>query len=281
MTRFGLAVVGTATALAAVSTAVALRWRHRAEVPVPVAAPGPAPAVAPTRPGPAPRLPAARAPEGDPAADVIADLGRGGVGGEQRERLVGRLRGLPGRAAEDALIAEAKGGPQPSTRTMAMDALAERRTDRAFEALATIARNDPDLPAKPLIAQPRRPDDTSVELPDEQTFTPRMQAMAALAGTGDGRAVPVLAEVARQGPDESLRMEAARHLGGLRDDPRAAEALRAAASDPSAYVRLAALHSLARSSDPALPELLARIAQNDSDAGVRLLAQQLLANLGH
>jgi len=87
--------------------------------------------------------------------------------------------------------------------------------------------------------------------------------------------------VARQGPDESLRMEAARHLGGLRDDPRAAEALRAAAGDPSAYVRLAALHSLARSSDPALPELLARIAQNDTDAGVRLLAQQLLSNLSH
>jgi hypothetical protein len=280
MTRFGLALVGSATVVAAASTAVALRWRHRVEVPAPVVAPAPVAVSARPSPAPRPHAPPVAA-EGDPAADVVAELGRGGVGGEQRERLVGRLRGLPGRAAEDALIAEAKGGPQPSTRTMAMDALAERRTDRAFEALGTIARNDPDLPAKPLIAQPRRPDDTSVELPDEQTFTPRMQAMAALAGTGDGRAVPVLAEVARQGPDESLRMEAARHLGGLRDDPRAAEALRAAAGDPSAYVRLAALHSLARSSDPALPELLARIAQNDTDAGVRLLAQQLLSNLSH
>ena len=164
---------------------------------------------------------------------------------------------------------------------MAMDALAARKTDRAFAALAGIARTDPDLPARPLIAQPRRPDDTSMELPDEQVFTPRMQAMAALAGTSDERAVPVLAEVARLGPDESLRMEAARHLGSLRDDPRAAEALRAAAGDQSAYVRLAALHGLQGSADPAVPELLARIAQHDADAGVRMLAQQTLTNLSH
>lgn len=276
MTRFGLGLIGAASLVAAGGVIVALRWQQRSETvtvePAAVAADAPL-----VRPRDRPAAPAATAP---PAGDsVIEQLSRGGVGGEQRERLVGLLRAMPGPAAEEQLIAEARGGPQPSTRSMAIDALAERKTARSIEALADIARNDPNLPARPLIAQPRRPDDTSTELPDEQNFTPRMQAMAALAGTGDPRAVSTLAEVAKLGPDESLRMEAARHLGGLRDDPRAAEALRAAVADPSAYVRLSALHSLQRSTDPAVPALLARLAEQDPDAGVRLLAGQVLANL--
>jgi len=218
---------------------------------------------------------------GERAAQVIADrLGQGSLRGEARDRLFNVLRRLPGNAAEARLAEEARGGPQRWTRSLAMDALADRRSDRAFETLAAIARSDPELPARPLIAGPRDPDDPSTELPDEQTFTPRMKAMMALAETQDARAVAVLTEVTRSGPDESLRMQAARYLQRLREEPRAAVALRmAAASDPSAYVRLAALHALEGSSDPALPPLLARIIAGDRDAGVRTLARQIQASL--
>ncbi len=198
-----------------------------------------------------------------------------------RDRLFNLLRRVPGHVVEDRLLAEARASAQPSMRTMAIESLGGRKTDRAMAALAEIARSDPEIPNKPLIAGPRDPSDTSTELPDETTFTPRMQAMAVLAATGDPRAAAVLAEVARAGPDESLRMEAARHLGGLRADPRAAEALRAAAaSDPSAYVRLSALHSLNGSTtDAQLVATLERIIARDPDAGVRTLAGRVLADL--
>jgi HEAT repeat protein len=165
-------------------------------------------------------------------------------------------------------------------RTMAIESLAGRPTEGALATLGDIARNDPDLPARPLITSPRDPRDTSTELPDETVFSPRMQAMSALASTRDPRAVAVLADVVKSGPDEALRMEAARNLGGLRADPRAGEVLRAAAaSDPSAYVRLAALHALHGAADPSLAPLLEDIAARDRDAGVRILAQQLLTDL--
>jgi hypothetical protein len=166
-------------------------------------------------------------------------------------------------------------------RTMAIESLAARPTAGALAALGDIARNDPDLPARPLITAPRDPGDTSTELPDETVFSPRMQAMSALAATRDPKAVAVLADVVKSGPDESLRMEAARNLEPLRTDARAGEVLRAAAAgDPSPYVRLAALHALHGASDPSLPAVLETIAARDRDAGVRLLAKQLLADLG-
>ena len=200
--------------------------------------------------------------------------------GEARDRLFNVLRRLPGAVAEGRLAEEARGGPQRSTRSLAMDALAERRTANAVDTLAVIARSDPELPARPLIAGPRQPEDTGTELPDEEVFTPRMKAMMALAETQDPRAAAVLIDILRTGPDESLRMQAARFLQGFRSDPRAAEALHTAAlSDPSAYVRLAALHALDGSSDPALSSVLARIIAADRDAGVRALAQHLQANL--
>lgn len=197
-----------------------------------------------------------------------------------RDRLFNLLRQLPGAAVEDRLMQEARAGTQPSLRTMAIETLGTRRSERSLAALADVARTDPELPGKPLIPGPRDPSDPSTELPDEQTFTPRMQAMAALAATRDPRALAVLVDVARSGPDESLRMEAARHLRELRDVPRAAEALRAAAaSDGSAYVRLAALHSLDGADDPALVPLLERLIARDPDAGVRTLAQTILVKL--
>jgi hypothetical protein len=194
-----------------------------------------------------------------------------------REALFDLLRRTPGAAAEARLIDEARRGAHDTTRTMAIEALAQRHTDGALEALAAVADSDPLLPAQPFLGGERRPDDSSTELPDERVFTPRMQAMAALAGTRDPRAVALLADVARRGPDESLRMEAARHLGPLRDDARALAALRAAAGDRSPVVRLAALHALRGSDDAGLPALLARIAAGDRDAGVRALAREMLA----
>jgi HEAT repeats len=218
---------------------------------------------------------------GERAAEVLARrLGQGSLRGEARDRLFNVLRRLPGIAAEGRLAEEARGGPQRSTRSLAMDALAERRSERALDTLAAIARTDPELPVRPLIVGPRQPDDPSTELPDEEVFTPRMKAMMALAETEDPRAAAVLIEILRTGPEESLRMQAARFLQPFRSEPRAAEALRgAAAFDASAYVRLAALHALGGSSDPELPPLLARIIASDRDAGVRALAQQLQANL--
>jgi hypothetical protein len=220
---------------------------------------------------------------GERAAEMLARrLGRGGLRGEARDRLFNVLRRLPGTAAEGRLAEEARRGPQRSTRSLAMDALAERRSERALDTLAAIARSDPELPARPLIVGPRQPDDPSMELPDEAVFTPRMKAMMALAETEDPRAAAVLIEILRTGPDESLRMQAARFLQSFRSEARAAEALRvAAAFDPSAFVRLAALHALEGSLDPELPAVLAGIIAADRDAGVRALAQQLQANLDH
>jgi len=213
---------------------------------------------------------------GEAAAPALVErLDRGGDAPAARERLFNVLRQLPGPAVEARLVSEARSGTRDSLRTMAIESLAQRKTPQALDTLAAVAETDPNLPARPLIAQPRSPDDTGTEVPDEQVFTPRMQAMAALASTEDPRAAEVLAGVVRAGPDESLRMEAARNLKTLRGDARAAEALRQAASgDPSAYVRLAALHALQGSPDPALPALLQQIAANDRDAGVRILAKQ-------
>jgi HEAT repeat protein len=206
----------------------------------------------------------------------------GGVlAGPQRDRLLDVLRRMPGRVAEDRLIKEARSGRTESSRVIAIDALSERRTQRAVDTLSRIAETDPDLPEKPLITSPRDPNDPSTELPDEVVFTPRMQAMAALAATGDPRAAQVLTGVLRDGPDESLRMEAARNLESLRDVPGTVDALRAALTkDASPYVRLAALHALAGSTDRGLAPMLQTIAERDGDAGVRALAQQVLASLG-
>jgi hypothetical protein len=320
MTRFGAMLVGGAALTAVAATALVFAWRSDAARPAAVGmieegrpppplagggeasaapvAPTPEGTVAPAPPATAADDTAARLvqrlldePEGADAAAALLALGPAaaaaliarldrGAAGATRERLVDALRKLPGPAVEERLALEARGGPHGTTRTMAMDALAERKSDRALQTLATIARTDPELPARPLIAEVRDPNAGETELPDEQTFTPRMQAMAALASTKDARAIPTLIEVVRNGPDESLRMEAARHLGAFQSDPRVAEALRAAAAtDPSAYVRLSALHSLRGSSDPALPALLARIGAEDRDAGVRALARQVLASL--
>jgi hypothetical protein len=214
-------------------------------------------------------------------AAIIARLDGGKDAPGGRELMFNLLRRMPGEAVERRLVAEARGSQQPSLRTMAIESLAARPTEGALAALGDIARNDPDLPARPLITALRDPGDTSTELPDETVFSPRMQAMSALASTRNPKAVAVLADVVKSGPDESLRMEAARNLGPLRTDPRAGEVLRAAASgDPSAYVRLAALHALRGANDPSLPEVLEGIAARDRDAGVRLLARQLLADLG-
>ena len=97
------------------------------------------------------------------------------------------------------------------------------------------------------------------ELPDEDLFTPRMQAMQALAQRRELRAGEVLAELVRTGPDESIRMEAARHLERFSEQPRPREALRiAATSDSSPYVRLAALQSLKPTVDATLAPVLER-----------------------
>jgi HEAT repeat protein len=303
VSRFGLVLVMVAALIAGAGTMAAISWHNSAPPPPdqePVRAPPrfdppvlPAPPSAVTGAALVERLLALG--EGREVQDVertivsmgegavplvIARLSRGGVGGERRERLIELLRQLPGAAAEERLALEARSGPQDSTRTMAIDALASRGNDRALETLAAIARTDPKLPATPLIAQPRDPNVPSTALPDEQTFTPRMQAMAALAETKDPRALAVLIELVRSGADESLRMEAARDLGALRADPRAAAALRtAAATDVSPYVRLAALHALNGSGDPALAPILAQIIAEDRDAGVRALALQVQASL--
>jgi HEAT repeat protein len=188
------------------------------------------------------------------------------------------LRQLPGAAASERVIFEARNGKTPAARTMAIETLAQRPSDAAFDTLAVIARTDPTLPARPLLARPRDPSDPSTELPDQRSFTPRMQAMLALASTRDPRAIEVLVDVLTGGPDESLRMEAARDLTSLHSDARAAAALRRAAmSDPSAFVRLAALHAMAGVTDPAWLQTLAAIANSDRDAGVRALAQRQLA----
>jgi hypothetical protein len=213
-------------------------------------------------------------------AAVVARLDGGKDAPGGRELMFNLLRRMPGEAVERRLVTEARRGEHAAMRTMAIESLAGRPTEGALAALGDIARNDPDLPARPLIAAPRSPSDTSTELPDETVFSPRMQAMSALASTRDPRAVAVLADVVKSGPDESLRMEAARNLEAMRSDPRAVEVLRgAAASDPSAYVRLAALHSLQGAGDPALAPVLETIAAGDRDAGVRMLARKLLAEL--
>jgi len=202
-----------------------------------------------------------------------------GVAASRRDRLLDVLRRLPGRAAEDRLIREARSGAADSSRALAIESLAERRTDRAVDALARIAQTDSDVPRRSLITAPRDPSDTSTELPDEVEFTPRMKAMAALASTHQPRAAEVLTGVLRDGPDESLRMEAARHLETMREMPGTVDALRAAAAaDPSAYVRLSALHALAQSNDRTLVPLFQGIATRDMDAGVRALASRVLAS---
>ena len=211
------------------------------------------------------------------AISLIARLDRTATPPPVRERLFDLLRRLPGSAADDRLAQEARQGQQQTMRTMAIEALGQRRGHQALETLTTVARQDPLLLAQPLLGPDRSPDDSSTELPDEAVFTPRMQAMAALAASGDGRAVPVLVDIVRNGPDASLRMEAARNLGQLRSHGRAREALeRAAAGDASAVVRLAALHALRGSGHPGLREMLEQIATRDGDAGVRALARELL-----
>jgi hypothetical protein len=198
----------------------------------------------------------------------------------QRERLLDILRRLPGRVAEERLIREARSGRIGSSRSLAIESLGDRRSARAVDALARIAETDPDLPERPLITSPRDPSDTSSELPDEVAFTPRMQALSALAATRDARAGEVLTNVLHDGPDESLRMEAARHLEVFRESRGAVDALTSAAtSDPSPYVRLAALHALAGSTDRNLVPMLESIALRDGDAGVRALARQVLASI--
>lgn len=198
---------------------------------------------------------------------------------ERQRLLVDFLRKIPGSLAEEYFVDQARNAEQGSSRALAMDALADRRTDRALDTLDQIATTDPEVPHRPFIAGPRQRGDDSTELPDEVTFTPRMKAMTALAATGDTRATLTLAQIVRSEPEESLRMEAARNLGQLRGDASAVDALLGALTDPSAYVRLAALHSLAGSSDRRLPPALKQIAGTDSDLGVRALAQRLLSQL--
>lgn len=215
------------------------------------------------------------------APALIARIDAAATRASARELLFHSLRQLPGPAATDRIVAAALAAPQPALRTMAIETLAQRRSAEAIQILAQVARNDPDLPPRPLIAPTRDPNDPSTELPDERKFTPRMQAMAALATTRDPQARDVLLDILAGGPDESLRMEAARNLRSWREDVRAAAGLqRAATSDPSAYVRLAALHALEGTADVAWLPVLGRIAAQDPDAGVRALAQQLLRGLG-
>ena len=214
------------------------------------------------------------------ALALIDRLDHGRHGGGIHDRLLNLLRRFPGAASEARLVREARSGKESSSRAIAIESLAERRTDRAVQALGEIARTDPKLPEHPLITVPRDPRDTSTELPDEVVFTPRMQAMAALASTRDPRAATILTDVLRDGPDESLRMEAARNLETLRGEPSASEALRRAAmGDASPYVRLAALHASRGSTDPLLASVLEGIALRDQDAGVRALAREVLASL--
>lgn len=197
-----------------------------------------------------------------------------------RDRLFNLMRRLPWQAVQARVIEEARQGKQSSTRAMAFESLGQQKTPAAVAALADVALTDPDLPAQPLLAEPRNPNDPSTELPDEKVFTPRMKAMAVLANTEDPKAVQVLSELTRTGPHESIRLEAARHLGLVRNNPAALDALKvAAASDPSAYVRLSALHSLKGANDPSLAPVVAQIAASDVDKGVRILAAQVAAEL--
>jgi hypothetical protein len=215
------------------------------------------------------------------APALIARMDAAATSPSAREVLFQALRQLPGKLAFDRVVATALAAPQPALRTMAIETLAQQRGEEALRTLAVVARNDPDLPARPLMGRPRDPADPSTDLPDERKFTPRMQAMAALATVKDATAREVLLEVLATGPDESLRIEAARNLAGMFEDRRvSAGLLRSAASDPAGYVRLAALHALARSTDVALLPELTRISTSDPDTGVRVLAQQLLERLG-
>jgi HEAT repeat protein len=123
-------------------------------------------------------------------------------------------------------------------------------------------------------------DDSTTELPDETVFTPRMQAMEALASTEDPRSTATLTFILRSERDESLRMQAARYLGRFNADPDVAGSLlNAAGSDASPYVRLAALQSLEGLQAEALVPILTRIAAGDSHGGVRLLATRILTSL--
>lgn len=195
----------------------------------------------------------------------------------RRDLLLNFMRKLPGGAAEAFLIREARSGTAGSSRSIAMDALAERGSDESLGALDAIATTDPELPSQPLFSNVRAGEDTSTELPDEVDYTPRMKAMAALASIDDERVIPMLLRILQREREESLRMRAAEHLTRWQNEPSVREALRAAAArDASRYVRLAALHALAGSEDPALAALLGDIAARDPDAGVRLLAQKLL-----
>jgi HEAT repeat protein len=224
---------------------------------------------------------------GEGAARAVIDrLDRRGSDGRPldsanaRERLFHLLRRLPGAAVDDRLAKEARQSTEPSLRTMAIESLGQRGSDRAFEALGMVARSDSQQPARPLLGE-RPPGDPGTAVPDEATFTPRMQAMAALTETKDPRATAILADIVSGGPDESVRMEAARNLGQLREQPRALSALqRAATSDSAAIVRLAALHARVGAADRSLAPVLETIAQRDGDEGVRRLAQQVLASLG-
>jgi len=195
------------------------------------------------------------------------DIGR-------HNQLLDFLRKVPGAAAEAYFIAEVASGAEKTSRTIAMDELSSRRSDAALAALNRVATSDPDVPREPFLAAPRKPDDTSTELPDA-VFTPRMKAMQALAATEDPRVVPMLSSVVLNERDESLRMEAATQLGRLRTNPEASDALLQALHDPSAYVRLAALHSISGSDDPRLPAVLGQLSQLDPDLGVRALARQI------
>lgn len=214
---------------------------------------------------------------GDAAAKAIALQIDRASDGPARHRMFDLLRRVPGPWAERKLIEEARWGPSASSRSASIEALAERKSAAAIDALDAIAKSDPKVLRSPLMAMPRDPNDTSTDVPDEVVFTPRMHAMAALAATRDPRATDVLAQVLRDQPDESLRMEAARDLTQLTGQREATDALLSSAeSDRSAYVRLAALHALAGSDAPAMASVLQRIALRDGDAGVRLLAQRLL-----
>lgn len=201
--------------------------------------------------------------------------------GSVRDRLFDILRQVPGSQAESGLIAEALATDAGMSRTIAIEALGERGTAAALEALNSVARTDPQVLEQPFLTTTTPDaDDLSTELPDEVLFTPRMKAMNALAASGNAAAIPMLAAVLQQEPDQALRMEAATALGRLRSDLSSIEALAAAAlADRSPYVRLAALHALAGVLDPGLVEPLGRVAAGDGHPGVRLLASRVLAQL--
>jgi len=198
---------------------------------------------------------------------------------ERQRVLLDLLRKIPGSVAEEYFVDQARRARERPVRALAIDALAERKSSRAFDTLDRIATTDPELPKKPFLSEPRKASDDSTELPDEVTFTPRMQAMTALASTGDARATATLTSILHNEAEESLRMEAARNLGQLRSDSAALDALFDALTDRSAYVRLAALHSLNGAGDPRLAASLAKTASTDSDLGVRALAQRVLQGL--